>query len=99
MSATRASSLTDIIPRRSAGYVWDGKTYSNGEMLHPSGAFAAGFLISNVLDLAMWDAALYTDRPLKQSSLQQIGRPPYSTTGSRTVMDLAGSAPARTGIG
>ena len=36
---------------------------------------ADGSLYFTILDLAKWDAALYTDKPLKQSSLAQMWTP------------------------
>jgi hypothetical protein len=71
--------------------------------LRPSGAF-----LSTVLDLAKWDAALYTDRVLKQSTRDQMWAPvklnngtshPYGfgweldTVGGHKVVRHGGSLP------
>lgn len=60
MTATRTTTLEELVPRRASGHVWvDGK-YLNSQNVagvRPSGAF-----LSNVIDLAKWDAALYSDQ-------------------------------------
>jgi D-alanyl-D-alanine carboxypeptidase len=70
MSATRATNMTALVPNRANGFVWrDGKFQNAGIYfaLRPSGAF-----LSTVLDLAKWDAALYTDKILKQAIRDQM---------------------------
>jgi len=70
MNATRTTTMTEIVPKRANGYGWrDGKLQNAAIYLalRPSGAF-----LSSVLDLAKWDAALYTDRILKQSVRDQM---------------------------
>jgi D-alanyl-D-alanine carboxypeptidase len=69
MNATRTTTVTEIIQNRAGGYVWRNNKLQNATTyfaLRPSGAF-----LSSVLDLAKWDAALYTDKILKQSTLSQ----------------------------
>jgi CubicO group peptidase (beta-lactamase class C family) len=78
MTATRTTTATDIVPNRANGYAWRGDTLQNAETvlaLRPSGAF-----LSTVVDLAKWDAALYTDRILTQSSREQMWKPSAETT-------------------
>jgi D-alanyl-D-alanine carboxypeptidase len=70
MNSTRTTSMTDLVQDRANGYGWNEGKYLNAAIyfaLRPSGAF-----LSNVLDLAKWDAALYTDRLLKQLSREQM---------------------------
>src|SRR5262245_61663762 len=70
MNATRTTTMTDIVPNRAGGYIWRNGNQQNADVffaLRPSGAF-----LSTVLDLAKWDAALYTDRLLKQSARDQM---------------------------
>ena len=69
MTSTRIISEADIIPNRAAGYqLVDGKL-KNQDWVSPSfNTTADGALYFNVLDLAKWDAALYGDKLLKQSS-------------------------------
>ena len=60
-----------IIPRRAAGYSKNGSVYANSEYLSMSHPHAAGSLMSTVDDLAKWDAALYTEKLVKQASLKK----------------------------
>ena len=74
MTATRNSDPEAVIPNRSQGYVPSENGYHIRAPVTPSAAFAEGALISSVLDLARWDAALYTNGILKPSSLEQMTR-------------------------
>jgi CubicO group peptidase (beta-lactamase class C family) len=76
MTTARVISEADIVPNRAAGYrLVDGKL-KNQEWVSPStNTTADGSLYLTILDLAKWDAALYTDKPLKQSSLAQMWAP------------------------
>ena len=60
-----------IIPRRAAGYSKNATGYANAEYLSMSQPHAAGSLMSTVDDLAKWDAALYTEKLVKQESLKR----------------------------
>jgi len=46
--------------------------------------YAAGSLLSNVDDMALWDAALYTDKLVKQASLQKAWTPYVLKDGTTT---------------
>jgi CubicO group peptidase (beta-lactamase class C family) len=73
MASTRLISERDIIPNRAAGYELENGQLKNQEWVSPSyNSTADGALYFNVLDLAKWDAALYTTQLLKQSSLDRI---------------------------
>ena len=76
MTSTRVMSEADIVPNRSSGYrIIDGQI-KNQEWVAPSlNTTADGGLYTNVLDLAKWDAALYTEKLLKKSSLDQMWTP------------------------
>jgi len=70
MTATRPTSVPDIIANRAAGYAWSADRFQNAEnwlALRPSGAF-----VSTVLDLAKWEAVLQTDRMLSASSKKEM---------------------------
>jgi D-alanyl-D-alanine carboxypeptidase len=71
-TVSSVSRTNGTYPGLATGYRWD-----NG--LHPVAApievTAGGGVISTILDLAKWDAALYTDTLLKKSSLQQMWTP------------------------
>lgn len=76
MNSTRIISEADIVPNRSAGYRLVKGELKNQEWVAPSlNTTADGALYTNVLDLAKWDAALYTERLLKKSSFDQIWTP------------------------
>ena len=76
MNATRIISEADIIPNRCAGYEFVKGELKNQEWVSPTiNTTADGALYTNVLDMARWDAALYTEKLLKKSSLQQMWTP------------------------
>ncbi|MGH9751618.1 MAG: serine hydrolase domain-containing protein [Blastocatellia bacterium] len=80
MSATRPTSFSAIVPNRADGYEWRNDKMQNAVeymALRPSGAF-----LSTVLDLAKWDAALYTDAVLKQSAREQMWTPVKLNSGA-----------------
>jgi CubicO group peptidase (beta-lactamase class C family) len=73
MNATRIISERDIIPNRSSGYEWVNGELKNQEWVSPSyNSTADGALYFNVPDLAKWDAALYTEKLVKKSSLDRM---------------------------
>jgi CubicO group peptidase (beta-lactamase class C family) len=70
MSATRIISEADIVPNRSAGYRLVKGELKNQEWVSPAmNTTADGSLYFTTLDLAKWDAALYTEKLLKRSDL------------------------------
>ncbi|MFM9905181.1 MAG: serine hydrolase domain-containing protein [Pyrinomonadaceae bacterium] len=72
MSDTRVDSISDIIPNRASGYVWDKTRFVNAKPYSPTITFSTAGLSSTVLDLAKWDAALYTDKLLKKDTLNEM---------------------------
>ncbi len=73
MSTTRIISEADIIPNRAAGYRRVKGEWKNQEWVSPVlNTTADGALYFSILDLAKWDAALYTEKLLKRSSLDQM---------------------------
>jgi CubicO group peptidase (beta-lactamase class C family) len=73
MSTTRIINEADIIPNRASGYRWIDGQLKNQEWVSPLvNTTADGSLYFSILDLAKWDAALYTEQLLPQSSLQQM---------------------------
>ena len=76
MQTTRIISEADIIPNRAAGYRLLKGELKNQEWVAPKvNTTADGSLYFSVLDLAKWDAALYTEKLLKRSSLDQMWTP------------------------
>jgi CubicO group peptidase (beta-lactamase class C family) len=59
-----------VIPRRVAGYEKSADGYTNADYLSMTQPYAAGALASSVDDLALWDAALYTDKLLSHTALR-----------------------------
>ena len=73
LTATRVTSLTDIVPNRANGYAWRAGQLQNEDdwpAVRPSGAF-----LSTVLDLAKWELALQGDRILKDSTKREMWTP------------------------
>ncbi len=76
MSSTRIISEADIVPNRAAGYRLVKGELKNQEWVAPMvNTTADGSLYFSILDLAKWDAALYTEKLLKRSSLNLMWTP------------------------
>jgi CubicO group peptidase (beta-lactamase class C family) len=76
MQTTRIISEADIVPNRSAGYRLVKGELKNQEWVSPMvNTTADGSLYFSILDLAKWDAALYTDKLLKRSNFDQMWTP------------------------
>ena len=76
MSSTRIISEADIVPNRAAGYRLVKGELKNQEWVSPVvNTTADGSLYFSILDLAKWDAALYTDKLLKRSSFDLMWTP------------------------
>src|SRR6266498_1905527 len=75
MADTRLNDLNEIVPRRAAGYVLRNGHLYNAQPVSPTHTYAAGGLLSTAADLAKWDAALYTEKVLRKSSLEQMLTP------------------------
>lgn len=83
MTSTRIISETDIVPNRVAGYrIIDGQL-KNQEWIAPSlNTLADGGLYTNVIDLAKWDAALYTEKLLPRAALREMWTPVRLNSGA-----------------
>jgi CubicO group peptidase (beta-lactamase class C family) len=76
MTSTRIISEQDIIPHRCAGYRLVKGDLKNQEWVSPSlNTTADGSLYFSALDLAKWDAALYTEKLIKRTSLDEMWTP------------------------
>jgi CubicO group peptidase (beta-lactamase class C family) len=76
METTRIMSEADIVPNRAAGYRLVKGQVKNQEWVSPSlNTTADGSIYFSILDLAKWDAALYSEKLLKCSSLEQMWTP------------------------
>jgi D-alanyl-D-alanine carboxypeptidase len=69
MTTTFPTNTKERVPNRAIGYSDNDKLLKADDWpaLRPSGAF-----LSSVLDLAKWDAVLYTDKVLSESSRRQM---------------------------
>ncbi len=73
MTTGRVISEADIVPNRAAGYRLVNGELKNQDWVSPStNSTADGSLYLSILDLAKWDAALYTDMPLTKASRDKI---------------------------
>lgn len=76
MQSTRIISEADIVPNRAAGYRLVDGQLKNQEWVAPiANTTADGSLYFTILDLAKWDAALYTEKLVKRSTLEQMWTP------------------------
>ena len=84
MNATRNSDPTAIIPDRAGAYSVRRDGWINQPHPHPSVGFSAGCLMSTVRDMAKWDAALWGDKLLRQTVLQEMWTPAHVAKGEST---------------
>ena len=76
MTTARVISEADIVPNRAAGYVVVNGQLKNQSWVSPTlNTTADGALYLTIYDMAKWDAALYTEKLLKKSSLEQMWTP------------------------
>ena len=76
MKSTRIISEDDIVPNRAAGYRLVKGELKNQEWMAPMvNTTADGSLYFSILDLEKWDAALYTEKLLRRSSLDLMWTP------------------------
>jgi CubicO group peptidase (beta-lactamase class C family) len=73
MTTTRIMSESDIVPNRAAGYQLVKGVLKNQDWVSPTlNTTADGSLYFSILDLAKWDAALYTEKLLNRSSSEEM---------------------------
>ncbi len=84
MTSTRVGDEGPILAKRAAGYTRDGETVANARFLSMTQPHAAGALVSTVDDLALWDAALYTEKLVKKESLEKAWTPAVTRDGKPT---------------
>lgn len=69
MHDTRLENYAELIPNRANGYTWRNGGFRNALRISPTLTFSLAGLVSTVLDLAKYDAALYTEKLLKKQTL------------------------------
>ena len=72
MAATALDDYADVRPVRAKGYATTNGVTKPAEHTHPTQPFAAGALVSTVIDLTKWDAALAAGKLLKPASYQAM---------------------------
>jgi D-alanyl-D-alanine carboxypeptidase len=82
MTATRVYNEKELVPNRASGYEWAEEKWRNADYISMTWPFAAGALVSTVLDLAKWDMALGSDRLLPAHRWEQIWSPAALNDGS-----------------
>ncbi|HSK71400.1 MAG TPA: serine hydrolase domain-containing protein [Pyrinomonadaceae bacterium] len=87
MNETRSTDSRPVVPNRASGYEWVNGAYENRPILAPFVPFSAGCILSTVEDLAKWDAALYGEKLLKKSSLEQMWTPAKTINGAMPSFD------------
>ena len=73
MTATRVTTLAEIVTNRARGYAWRAGRLQNEDdwpAVRPSGAF-----LSTIQDLAKWEAALLGEQVLKKTSKTEMWTP------------------------
>ena len=68
MAHSLYGSLSAIVPHRAAGYTKGEKKWENAPYLSLAQPYAAGSLMSSVDDLALWDAAVSSERLISPAS-------------------------------
>jgi CubicO group peptidase (beta-lactamase class C family) len=85
MKTARIISEADIIPNRAAGYHFVKGELKNQDWVAPKvNTTGDGSLYLTVDDLIQWDAALYTEKVLKKTSLDQMWTPAKTNDGKAT---------------
>ncbi len=68
MTHSTYGSFTNVIPNRAAGYTRGASGWENAPYLSMTQPYAAGSLMSNVDDLALWDAAVSSSKLVSKAS-------------------------------
>ena len=79
MTATRSTSFHDLVPHRAGGYEWKDGVWRNVDIMLP--VSPSGGQLSTVIDLAKWDAALYTDVPIPAAMKAEMWKPTRLNSG------------------
>ena len=85
MTQTAVSPIGRNIPGLAVGYDWNNNRLQFGDNVAQSvKAYAGGGIVSTVSDMTKWDDALYSEKLLKQSSLEQMWTPVNLNDGMKT---------------
>jgi D-alanyl-D-alanine carboxypeptidase len=75
MKQTRGNDLSEVIRNRVSGYHWRDGRYRSVRPVSPTLIKGAGHLISTVIDLGRWDAALQNESLLRKPLRDQMWTP------------------------
>jgi CubicO group peptidase (beta-lactamase class C family) len=75
MKDTRHLSNTELVPNRVEGYKWVDGRFRHASVMNPVVETSNGGLMSTVLDLAKWDAALVSGRILRPETRREMWSP------------------------
>jgi CubicO group peptidase (beta-lactamase class C family) len=84
MTSSSYDTTESVVPRRVPGYQKGDGGWTHAPYLSMTQPHAAGSLMSTVDDLARWDAALYTEKLVKQASLRRAWTPATLADGKST---------------
>ncbi len=85
MTQTEVSPIGKSIPGLAIGYELNNGRLEFGDSVAQSAkAYAGGGIVSTISDMAQWDAALYSEKLVKQSSLEQMWTPTRLNDGMKT---------------
>jgi CubicO group peptidase (beta-lactamase class C family) len=99
MTATRRDTA-GIVLNRVSGYVFRNGALQNAEYTSETWAYSEGGIISTASDLAKWEAALYTERLVKRTSLKQMWTPTKLNDGRTAIIgDNGAGKPNYYGLG
>lgn len=84
MTTARVNHQFELIPNRATGYLNVSNTLRRDEFVSISQVYSAGAIVGTVLDLAKWDAALYTDNLLPASVHAEMWTPTKLNNGKAT---------------
>jgi CubicO group peptidase (beta-lactamase class C family) len=89
MTSTRINDPAALIPHRAAGYSLDNGVLKNADYTSAQWYSAPNGLVSSVMDMARWDAALTAGQVLSLSFLQQMWEPYILANGKIADFGLA----------
>lgn len=77
--------LPNLVPNRANGYKWVKDHFENALPTRPTSMDGSGAVMSTVLDLAKWDAALYGESPLTSAMKAELWTANKTNDGKATV--------------
>ena len=86
MSNTDLNSATCGLRNRALGYSWRSNKFEPGRYVAPTIlGYAGGGILSTAVDLGKWDRALFDDKLISSSTLEQMWTPARFNSGRKSV--------------